>query len=346
MTYASVLEKSENLSAIKQELFSYEKDIKELDLEFKKIEEQLVPNSKKYLQVIEKRREIEKKTTEISILLKNVEDKQNVLYQENQKILKAALLNSFDKEIDSVSILNQKLFLNLQKKKLEELKNSLLFIKEKRVELEDLKKRFTEYVELEENLKLILEELDAKKLEVVQSLTDVKGKKEDVSRKYDKAKKLLLSTNLNKKSKINYRGKIIQDNSDTPSISMRFLNPVTDYYDIEHGPKGVTYHIDSNSDIYAPQSGEVAYVGELSTFGKVVMLDHGNETRSVLLGDLTAFVKKGDVVKLGDKMAMINGKDKKSKLYFDVRIKKVVLNTMKLIDQNLAIKTNKDSVKI
>ena len=62
------------------------------------------------------------------------------------------------------------------------------------------------------------------------------------------------------------------------------------------------------------------YQGTLSNFGNVVMIDHGKETRSIILGKFIPKLSKGAVVKAGDVVGYTrDSRNQEEKLYFEVR---------------------------
>ena len=121
-----------------------------------------------------------------------------------------------------------------------------------------------------------------------------------------------------------------------PSTDLRFISPVLNYIDQDSPKKtGVNYYYRGIKRLGAPLSGTVSYAGDLSNYGQVVIIDHGKETRSVVLGNFKPLVKKGETLQTGDLIGKTNysktNPEKKGKIYFEVRKKSVPLRTVDLI---------------
>ena len=69
--------------------------------------------------------------------------------------------------------------------------------------------------------------------------------------------------------------------------------------------KGVTYknENDETFDVLATLSGTVESVQESALYGTIIVIDHGNNTKSEYLGCSNAVCKVGDKVKIGDVIA-------------------------------------------
>jgi septal ring factor EnvC (AmiA/AmiB activator) len=64
------------------------------------------------------------------------------------------------------------------------------------------------------------------------------------------------------------------------------------------------------------------------------MIDHGDETRSILLGNFKPLVNKGESVVVGQVVGESEVEiNKDSKVYFEVRKKNVIQKTVNLIDK-------------
>jgi murein DD-endopeptidase MepM/ murein hydrolase activator NlpD len=63
------------------------------------------------------------------------------------------------------------------------------------------------------------------------------------------------------------------------------------------------------------------------------MIDHGNNTRTVILGDMEISVKKGEMVRKGSIIGHTKGdSSKEGNLYFEVRNKDKVQKTISLME--------------
>jgi murein hydrolase activator len=90
------------------------------------------------------------------------------------------------------------------------------------------------------------------------------------------------------------------------------------------GKKGVLIKAPKGAVINAVADGTVAYADDLKGYGKLIIVDHGNDYHSVLahLGKLT--VAHGDKVQLGQALGTIEPAN--DKLYFEIRHNSVPLD--------------------
>ena len=81
--------------------------------------------------------------------------------------------------------------------------------------------------------------------------------------------------------------------------------------------------------------GKVVFAGDLASYGQVVLIDHGNDLRTVLLGRMDIKVKKNDSVNDGDILAYTQNDSKEDQnLYFEVRKKNTAQNTILWLESN------------
>lgn len=112
---------------------------------------------------------------------------------------------------------------------------------------------------------------------------------------------------------------------DVPA-ALRFTSPLDDTYEIKASEKGVTLMFEHLQPIKAPRAGRVVYNGDLSSYGKVLMIDHGNDIRTVMLGRFQSRLQKNDKVQTGDTLGYTEAA--KDSLYFEVRKKNVAQKTI------------------
>ena len=90
--------------------------------------------------------------------------------------------------------------------------------------------------------------------------------------------------------------------------------------------KGVEISVGKNQDIRAISGGQVAYVGELSSYGQVMIIDHGDHYYSLLshLGDFSKKIHEsvaaGEVIGKSDNSG--------NPLYFEIRSRNVAVNPL------------------
>src|SRR5690606_12340253 len=82
--------------------------------------------------------------------------------------------------------------------------------------------------------------------------------------------------------------------------TMSFQAPMDDVTQVASSDKGVTYKFGGMRPIKAPREGRVIYNGELASYGNVLMLDHGDDIRTVMLGRFRSDLAKNTQVRAGD----------------------------------------------
>jgi septal ring factor EnvC (AmiA/AmiB activator) len=135
------------------------------------------------------------------------------------------------------------------------------------------------------------------------------------------------------------KSEVKQELSQAPIIMTKpdrfFASPVDDFLTFTPSAKGVTFKYQSVQPIKAVGGGKVVFAGDLASYGQVVLIDHGNDLRTVLLGKMNIKVKKNDSVQNGDILAYTQNDSKEPQnLYFEVRKKNTAQNTILWLDPN------------
>ena len=107
---------------------------------------------------------------------------------------------------------------------------------------------------------------------------------------------------------------------------MRFMPPLDQIASTTPSDKGVTFKFGQLQAIRAPRAGRIVYNGELASYGKVLMIDHGDDIRTVMLGRFNSRLQKNAQVEMGDTLGYTD--DGGDSLYFEVRKKNVAQNTI------------------
>lgn len=127
--------------------------------------------------------------------------------------------------------------------------------------------------------------------------------------------------------------------SDAPIVMAKadriFHRPVDDFLGYTPSAKGVTFKYQAIQPVRAVGGGKVVFAGDLSTYGQVLLIDHGNDLRTVLLGKMNVRVRKDEHVRDGDILGYtINDSREPQNLYFEVRKKNTAQNTILWLDLN------------
>lgn len=244
--------------------------------------------------------------------------------EENKKILKSYLLEA---DNEATEPWQRRVHMNLLKKAQDKLRASeaeLVSFENKVVEFEQ---KLTELRSNEEELANVIEELEArKKIAMEKYLARVKEKK--IAEKAETRKKI--DERLKVVRKEFSRAPVVQAKADRI-----FAHPVEDFMSKTSSPKGVTFRYQSVQPVKAVGDGKIVFAGELASYGQVLMVDHGNDLRTVLLGKMSLKVKKNDTVRAGDVLAYtINDSKEAQNLYFEVRKKNTAQNTILWLEPN------------
>lgn len=244
--------------------------------------------------------------------------------EENKKIVQSYVLES---ENEATEPWQRRVHLNLLKKAQDKLKASeaeLISFENKVVEFET---KLAELRKNEEELSLVIKELESrKKLAMENYLSSVRHKKTAETK--------------DTRKKIDERLKVVKKSfSQAPIVQVKadrvFPSPVADFVSQTSSPKGVTFKYQSVQPVKAVGDGKIVFAGDLASYGQVVLIDHGNDLRTVLLGKMSIKVKKNDDVRSGDVLAYtVNDSKEAQNLYFEVRKKNTAQNTILWLEPN------------
>ena len=291
------------------QLKKYEKNVANLKREISSLEKQLGNSNKRYVAILEKRKSIDgmigKQKNDLKKNLNDIE--KNSIHI--KKLMQSLVLYSIGSgEKSSGEILSRDLLkksLNLKLKQLWEGKQKN---KELNNQITQLQQRYEEYLDIEEGILNLIKDWEYYKKEKTQDYAL-------------QSKKLRNIKNWRKTSK--------------PVVKNFFDNPIERYSNIKHGKKGVTYYTHGYQKIKNSRPGRVVYNNKLSTFGNVIMVDHGDNFRSIFLGQFIPKLKKGSNVKKGDILGYTDGgKKKMAKIYFEIRKKNKAQNTIRFINKD------------
>lgn len=287
------------------------------------IEKNLNKNNTNYISTVKKRQQLDLQIFDVERALNTSIDQLSDKSVQLDREYKQLLLNSLD-ESTTEDLMEKRIVLNRINRDKLEVKNQLTNEIKLKSKLSKLRNHFAEIIKVERDLYDLVQRLESSKQKYVQSyMTETEKSVKLKSQLKRVAKKRPVKKKRNrKKSKRN------------TYLAQDFVHPITKYVAMDHDQSGITYTVNSVTDIKTSKGGTVVHVGTLANFGNVVMIEHGNKVKSIFLGNFTAHVKKGD--KVGS-LAII-GETQKSikqntmgKLYFEVRQKNKVQNTIKLV---------------
>lgn len=315
------------ISAVKRpvdDLAKYRTEVMEMGARLSTLEKEIGSKTNLYLSSLEQIRQFE---ADVKLYRDELSNKQAEVKKaeiENKKILQNYLLES---ENETTEPWQRKVHLEL-------LKQAQNKLKAREDELASFQTKVSEFDEKlivlrknEEELSQVIKELEARKKTAMDSYLAKVEKKKVAETKVQTQK---LTKKLNQ---------VRKELSDAPVVAAKpdriFGRPVDDFISYTSSPKGVTFKYQATQPVKAVGQGKVVFAGDLSTYGQVVLIDHGNDLRSVLLGKMNIRVKKDDTVRDGDVLAYtLNDSKEAQNLYFEVRKKNTAQNTILWLDLN------------
>jgi septal ring factor EnvC (AmiA/AmiB activator) len=296
-----------------------------------KIEKTLDRRNNSYLQNINILSVLERKISEIN----KVKDEQKVNFTNYFKELKRSyaylLMNNLEQESNLENILTRKLFIKSLLNNLEEVNDILEQNKYLENRLSEITNRIEDYKKIGKELSTVMQELEGKKKNLITNYVTITNKVDNLEVQIYKKSNILKSSKTKKNKSLSNNKKVFSKYS----IYNQLIFPLGKFRNIEHAKKGVTFKYKGTHKVLSPGDGKVSYTGKLSSYGQVILIDHGNNFKSLVLGSLNFKVKKDMVVKKGDLIAFTKEKliDKGS-LYFEIRLKNKAQNTIKFFEKD------------
>lgn len=306
------------------ELAKYRTEVMEMGARLSSLEKEIGSKNNLYLSSIEQIKQFEADVKLYRDELKVRSEEVKAAQLENKRILQNYLLES---ESETTEPWQRKVHLELLKQAQTKLKNKETELNAFQVKVAEFDEKLVALRKNEEELARVIEELEARKKNAMETyLAKVETKK--------KMEKAVQSEKLNKRIEV-----VKKELSRAPVIEAKpdrfFSRPVDDFMSYTASPKGVTFKYQSVQPVKAVGEGKVVFAGDLAAYGQVVLIDHGKDLRTVLLGKMNIRVKKNDSVKTGDILAYTaSDTNEAQNLYFEVRKKNTAQNTILWLDQN------------
>jgi murein DD-endopeptidase MepM/ murein hydrolase activator NlpD len=256
------------------------------------------------------------------------------------------LLNKLEKSESSSDLLTRKILVENLQRRLVDLDGLMKNNKEIKDDVESLYKRLEDSMSTERQLVSIMNELEQRKKDLRISLESETQKNKNAQASFEETKNLKAMERSSLQRNL-LREKLapvqITEEIKIPSLGEKlarnggFATPIGEYQGIDYAKKGVTFNFQGKNEVHAPKRGKIVYTGSLANYGNVLMIDHGNDTRTVLLGQFDYNVKNGDTIELGQIVGYTNPRNQNGlgggKIYFEVRKNNLAQNTYLLLDK-------------
>ena len=332
-----------NVFQMKRKLQEQNKDILRLTKEVSNVEVTLGINNKKYLQLAQERARIEES---LASARRNADFDSETLkksYDQTKALLMGVLLNKLENTERSSDMLARKVMIEKLQRKLVDLDGMMKANKTLQADVDSLYAKLQESMDTEKELLSVMGELEERKRTLRDTLALQTKTSEEVKQRFDEEKnKMAMNQKAVQRSKVREQLAPVQITEEIkipsqPLAQDRFHTPIASYQNMEYQKKGVTYNFQGKNEVRAPKGGKVVYTGALANYGNVLMIDHGNDTRTVLLGQFNYAVKNGDAVKefqvVGHTNPRSNNGLGEGRIYFEVRKNNLAQNTYLLLDK-------------
>ncbi len=306
-----------SLSNLQQTVLKVQKEVDTYAKEISRLENKLGHTHQEYLKTVQQRQSLEARLIESEAQLNQGQIDTSHKIEKLRSVLKRLALQELDQNQNAAAMAARKILAAEVQKQLKALQVVSTTATKYESSLTSLKLRISEYQETESRLAQLVQTMEENKKEKADAYIQAVSQKSEVEEK-------LSALKLTKRIKARVKS----------DIDAKFSSPVEDFTGIEYDKKGITYKFNGKRPVLAAEDGKIAYAGRLSTYGNVVLIDHGNETRSVVLGSFIPKMNKGQSVTKGDVIGYTDTSTSQGKLYFEVRKRDKAQDTIALMDNN------------
>lgn len=347
---AEKADSEENIFDMKKRLAEQNKQIQMLTKEVNEVEVSLGLSNKKYIKLAEDRARLEEA---LSNARKNADLDGESLKKSHthvKNLLMSALLNKLENTESPSAILSRKILIENLQRRLGDLNGMMVSNKGMKGDVEALTEKLQFSMDTEKELLSIMNELEQRKRELRTALETQGQRKNETQSKFDEVKnKLAMSRQSVQQARVREQVAPLQITEEIkipsqPLNGESYYPPIYAHQGIEYQKKGVTFNFQGKNEVRATRAGKIVYTGALANYGNVLMIDHGSDTRTVLLGQFDITVKNGDLVKetqiVGYTSPKSNGALGDGRIYFEVRKNNLAQNTYLLLDKKSLGKTS------
>lgn len=353
----------EKLFELKHKIEQGKQELQKISKEINAIDITLALKNKKYLSLSSERAILDERLNQAKKHADINHESLKKYIQQTQNILMGLLINKLENSEKSSDLLTKKILKDELQRKLIDLQGLIKISQESNAELEVLNLKLQESMNLETELIGVMEEQEARKKALRDALKEKEKNHQTEETIFLENKNILAqkSAELRRQREkahvapmqITEQVKYAMPIQNSPEevevikigdevLSGGFRPPIDKFYSFEYQKKGVTFSFQGRHELRATRSGKIMYTGPLANYGNVVMINHGDNTRTVLLGQFDYSVKMGDEVSeaqvIGQTAVRTPGEINDGKIYFEVRKNNIALNTYLLLDKKLLAK--------
>ena len=341
-----------NVFDMKKKLQEQNKQILLMTKEVNNVEVTLSLNNKKYLKLAEGRAKIEEMLTSARRNADFDSESLKKNYSQTKSLLMGVLLNKLENTENSSDMLARKIMIEKLQRRLGDLDGMMKTNKNYQDDVDSLYAKLQESMATEKELLTVMGELEERKRELRNSLAEQTKNNAEIKTKFDEEKnKLAMNSKALARAQkreelapVQITEEIKIPSQPGPLSAGEFYPPIYSYQGMEYQKKGVTFNFSGKKEVKATRAGKIVYTGALANYGNVLMIDHGNDTRTVLLGQFDYAVKNGDSVKDGQVVGYTNPRSSnglaEGKIYFEVRKNNLAQNTYLLLDKKALAKSS------
>lgn len=329
----------DSLAQMRVELKNQQNTLSSLRTQLSKFEMNLGENNKKIIETLTQRKQLEVVIFETGQRLEKTKVDLEDNLDKTKNSLRAIVLGSLDDVETSTDLLSKKIITNILQKKIEKIKAELKLNKQLSSDLAELQKQYDDHIRTENDLRIVLDDLEQKKKEVATKYIEEEKNKDSLQVKYDQLRtSVYLSRQKKQHDKV-----VAKSNEELGEDEISFSAPVEGHLGVEHNNKGITFKFKGQLPVKSAYKGKVSYTGSLSNYGNVVIIDHGNQTRTIYLGQFLPKVKNNAVIEKGQLLGYTQAgysTGQRGSIYFEVRKKNQAQNTVLLMDKEFLAKNS------
>lgn len=319
---SQALGKIPNAKKLKNRLANESAAVSKIAAQIKDLENKLAESNNNYLESLSKIETLDEKVQNLKDSLRSNALEISTEYKKSQKALNLYLLEAIDED-NAEALHHKEIYLELLGKKLKSLKAAESKSHSLLETINLYEQQLTETRATEEEIYQVIVELENKKKVMSQTYVSKLENKNRIESTLDKIKAKITAK---KKVGISTIGTSKND------FLIPMVTPLDDYLELVQNKEAIILKYKDTLQLKAPAPGKVIYTGELANYGKLIMIDHGNDIKSVLLGDLKIKISKGAPVEQGQLLGYtVSDPGVIKSLHYEIRKKSKPVNALSWI---------------